>query len=122
MELANLIFEVFIRLIALSWLYIFWRAHQNKGLPTKVRGSKTTAIVYTGWRLYFLFAVILIFGVIPVFVFGTDFLSFFMPNIPNPLASFTFIIAVVVMPIAMVIATIAQVIVDRNEKPKRKAK
>ena len=103
---------------ALVWLFIIFRAHHKSEFPLKFRGFDVL-ITYTKWRMYMVLGVPFVLMGIPVFFFGMDY-GELMSARDYPLTFLIFWSSVILIPTSCMIATVAQILANNREKPKRK--
>lgn len=116
----NWLGDLFGKFCVFVWLYIMWDGYRKGGFSLKFRGFDEL-LFYTGWRMYTVLGVPLVLTGIPVFIYGMDY-SMMMQLRDQPITFLIFWSSVILIPTSWIVATIAQIIANRNEKPKRKAK
>ena len=113
--------DIWGKVCVIAWMYLIWHSHRKGRFPLKLRGFDTIYLVYTGWRMWLLLGVPFVLMGIPVFVYGMDY-GEMMSLRDQPITFLIFWSSVILIPTSLIIATIAQIMADRSEKPKRKAK
>ena len=109
------------RLVAIFWIFIFWRAYKHGGIPIRIRGYKQPAFIYTKWRMLILILATMIFTIIPVIIWGSGLFEFFPIRI-HPFIFLWFWSSIVILPVLYVLLAIAQVWAERNSTSKQKNK